>query len=614
MKGWRNMLLNHKLALSYGVLIMVFLLSGSFTLLSLYAYKKELSVATQAYIPLVVNTNKIERLTNQTMYFLWEYRTLGDRKYYNLSKSTLGELSTALLETNSIISVSSELYSLKAKLIRITQRVNDLSKVIDKTARIQVKLKANKQKLIAISPKFTFTAIKILNEGNNKLWQQLTHKVIPSIEAKNRYRKNHLINRVVDLGNESIISAFEAISFDNSDYLKTPLKSFKNIFFLLKVLDSLTFATPENADIKMIRNYFMLFQDDVYSLKANLSRDRELSIKRSEITNVVIHEARMMGHEGIQFAGKSLQDKYQNFDRLISVFYIGLVIILVLAIIFSILITRSITIPLAKSVKFAEEIASGNLDAAVQIDQKDEVGMLALSLKNMGVKLKQNMEELKQVEREMLSLSIETEEKERKRIAEDLHDSLGPLLSTIKLFINALKDTAITQEKKEYLINNSDEILVEAITIAKNISYNLLPNLISDFGLFMAIRSFCDRISEVSSICISYTSENYPSNLNRNLETMLFRIVKELINNTIKHAEASHIDINLFFDEEFLHIDYADNGKGFDFNYTRSNKCLGLVNIINRINYVKGNIEFITSPGNGIKVFILIDKKKLWTN
>ena len=606
------MLLNHKLALSYGVLILVFLLSGSFTLLSLHTYKKELSVATQAYIPLVVNTNKIERLTNQTMYYLWEYRTLGDRKYYNLSKSTLGELSNALLETKSIISVSSELYSLKAKLIRIRQRVNDLSKVIDETARLQVKLKANKQNLIAISPKFSFSAIKILNEGDNKLWQQLTLKVIPSIEAKNRYRKNHLINRVVDKGNESIISAFEAISFDNSDYLNTPLKSFKNIFFLLNVLDSLTVATQENADIILIRNYFKLFQNEVYSLKANLFKDHELSVKRSEITNVVIHEARMMGQEGIQFAGKSLQDKYQNFDRLISVFYIGLVIILVLAIIFSILITRSITIPLAKSVKFAEEIASGNLDAAVQIEQKDEVGMLALSLRNMGVKLKQNMEELKQVEREMLSLSIETEEKERKRIAEDLHDSLGPLLSTIKLFINALKDTTITQEKKEYLIDNSNEILVEAITTAKNISYNLLPNLISDFGLFMAIRSFCDRISEVSSISIHCSSENYPSNLNRNLETMLFRIVKELINNTIKHAEASAIEINLFFDEAFLHIDYADNGKGFDFNSARNNKCLGLVNIINRINYIKGNIDFITSPGNGSKVFILIDKKKLF--
>ena len=611
MKGWRNMLLNHKLALSYSLLIMVFWLSGSFTILRLYAYKKELSVATQTYIPLVAKANKIELLSNQTMYFLWEYTTLGDYKYYKLSKSTLDELSNVLLETNSIISVSSDLYLLKDKLIQITQRVSDLSHVIDETARVQVKLKANKQKLKAISPKFVFVARKIFNEGESELWQQLTHTVVSSKDAKNRHRKNHLINRVVDKGNMNMISAFEAISFDNPVYLKSSIKEFKDIFYLLKVLDAITVETPENADIKNIRNHFLLFQDEVNSLRANLTRHRELSIKRDEITNIVIHEARIMGHEGILFAGKALQDKYQNFDRLITFFYIGLFIILVIAIIFSVLITRSITIPLAKSVKFAEEIASGNFDASVQIDQKDEVGILALSLKNMAFKLKGNMADLKRVERKMLKLSIETEERERKRFAEDLHDSLGPLLSTIKLFINALKDPTLLQEKKDYLINSSDEILVEAISTAKNISYNLLPSVLSDFGLYMAIRSFCDKISEVSGIVIRYSAMDYPSNLNRHLESMLFRIVKELINNTIKHADASQIEIRLYFVEEFLHIDYSDNGKGFDYNSTRDDGRLGLVGILNRINYIKGNIDFVTSQGNGVNVSISVDKKNL---
>jgi signal transduction histidine kinase len=611
MTGWRNMLLNRKLALSYGVLILVFLLSGSFIILRLNAYKKELSTVTQAYIPLVANTNKIERLTNQTMYLLREYTTSGDRKYYKLSKSKMAELSDALLETDKIISVSSELYLLRAKLIRITQRVSDLSNVIDESAGIQDKLKENQQKLKSLSPRYTLAAKKILREGENELWQQLTRKVMTAKEAKDRYRKNHLILAVVDKANSNMISAFESISFDNPEYLNTTLHEFKHVFILLSVLDTLTTGTPENAKIKTIRDQFLLFEDEVFSLKANLTRYQELSVKQAEFADIVIHEATTMGQGGILFAGQTLQHKYQNFDRLITLFYIGLMITLVIAIVFSLLITRSITIPLAKSVKFAEEIASGNLDASVQIDQKDEVGMLALSLRNMGVKLKGNMDDLKRVEREMLSLSIETEEKERKRFAEDLHDSLGPLLSIIKLFINALKDSTLPQEKKDYLINNADEILLEAITTAKNISYNLLPSLLSDFGLYMAIRSFCDRIREVSGIDINYTCENYPTNLNRHLETMLFRVVKELINNTIKHAAASHIDIKLYFDAELLHIDYADNGKGFDIKINHHNECRGLVNILNRVNYIKGNIDFLTSQGNGVKVFISVDKKSL---
>ena len=578
---------------------------------SLNAYKKELSTVTQAYIPLVANTNKIERLTNQTMYMLREYTASGNRKYYDLSKSKMAELSDALVETNKIISVSSDLYLLRTKLIRITKKVSDLSNVIDESAGIQDKLKENQKKLKILSPRYTIAAKKILREGESDLWQQLTRKVMTAQEAKDRYRKNHLILAVVDKANMNLISAFEAISFANPEYLNTTLHEFKHVSILLAVLDTLTTGSPENAKIKTIKGQFLLFEDEVYALKANLTKYQELSVKQGEFAGIVINEATTMGQWGILFAGKTLQNKYQNFDRLITLFYIGLMITFVIAIVFSLLITHSITVPLAKSVKFAEEIASGNLDASVQIDQKDEVGMLALSLRNMGVKLKGNMDDLKRVEREMLSLSIQTEEKERKRFAEDLHDSLGPLLSIIKLFINALKDTSLPQEKKDYLINSADEILLEAISTAKNISYNLLPNLLSDFGLYMAIRSFCDRIKTVSDIAINYSSEDYPSDLNRHLETILFRILKELINNTIKHAAASQIDVRLYFDEELLHIDYSDNGKGFDINSAQNNESRGLVNILNRVHYINGNIDFVTSHGNGVKVFISVDRKSL---
>lgn len=612
MNWWKNLLLNKKLALSYGVLIIVFLLSGSFTILSFYAYKKELSVATSAYIPLVDNTNKIERVTNQTMFSLWEYTALGEQKYYELSKSTLAELSASLLETGRIISASPELYSLRVKLMRISQQVTDLNQVIDETANIQAKLKANQQSLKAIASSYTQTSKQFLNEGESELFRQLSNRITPAIEAKERHRKNRLISVVVDKGNTNMIAAFEAISFDNIEYLEPAFKAFDDIFILLNRMASITEGTPESADIRDINLLFIKFRDEVHILKDNLIKHRALSIKRGDIADAVINEARSMGEEGIILAGSAIQDKYKKFDNLITFFYIGLAITFIIALVFSILITRSITVPLAKSVKFAEEIASGNLDASVQIEQEDEVGMLALSLRNMGVKLKENLEELKQVEREMLSLSIETEEKERKRFAEDLHDSLGPLLSTIKLFINALKDSSLPQERKEYLINSAEDILLEAIATVKDIAYNLLPNLLSDFGLEMAIRSFCDKIKEVTNININYSSEGYSTNYNRHIETMLFRIVKELTNNTIKHASANSIDIKLYFDEEFFHIDYIDNGKGFDFNMARDNNQRGLINIFSRVNYLKGDIKYITSPGEGVKVSIKVEKKSLF--
>lgn len=196
-------------------------------------------------------------------------------------------------------------------------------------------------------------------------------------------------------------------------------------------------------------------------------------------------------------------------------------------------------------------------------------------------------------------------------MAEDLHDSLGPQLSIIKLYIDALKNQELGLEKKRYLIDSSEETIKEAIIQVKNIAYNLLPNLLSDFGLDMAIRSFCDKIMEVSTIGIDYTFIDYPSDLDRHVESMIFRVIKELLNNTLKHAEATKIDIQLYFDKDLLVVDYHDNGIGFDINSVKNNEGRGLTNINNRIDYISGRIDFGSESGKGMQVRIEVDRKYL---
>ncbi|MGE0077861.1 MAG: ATP-binding protein [Bacteroidales bacterium] len=613
MKWWRNLLLNKKLALSYGVVIITFLLLGSFTIFSLFDYRKELSVATNAYIPLVDNTNKIERLTNQTMFALWEYIALDDYRYYEQSKLALAELSDALLETDRIISGSSELQLLRTKLVSISRQVGELNRIIDETAEIQANLKSRQRNLNRIILSYSKTSKQFLSKGESELWQQLSGKNTLASNAKERHRRNRLINVIVDKGNANMIAAFEAISFNNLSYLDPVFKEFKNIFLLLNRMIVITEGTTEGADVKILYTLFLSFRNETFLLKDNLLKHRELSVRRGEVADAVIGEARIMGQEGITLAGMAIQDKYKKFDKLITFFYIGLAATFLIALVFSVVITRSITIPLAKSVTFAEEIASGNYDAFVQANQKDEVGMLVLSLKNMGERLKENMEYLKKAEREKLLLSIETEERERKRFAEDLHDSLGPLLSTTKLYINALKDSAQSEERRLNLINSAEETLFESIATVKEIAYNLLPNLLSDFGLDMAVRSFCCKVSEASSITIVYHSAEYPTNLNRHMETTLFRVIKELVNNTIRHAKADRIDVKLYFVDEFLCVDYIDNGVGFDFTKERSGDHRGLMNIFNRVHYLNGKIDFVTNPGGGVCVTIKVEKNKLLT-
>ena len=609
---WKNLLLGYKLAISYSVLILVFLFAGFFIGISLNKYKKELLFTTRAYIPLVENTNKIERLTNQSMNFLWEYSALGDMEYYNLSKNTLTELFKAITETDKIISISPQLLQLKSRLMRITNWGNELNTIIDETAEIQHKLQKNQKNLRKISQKFSKESQDFISKEEGKMYKDILNDTISSKELTKKHREIRRINLIERRGSRSMITALEAISSKNPEHLNSTIREFKYIFNLINSVDTLFTESYQYDYIVLFRQHFTQFQNELYSLRKNLNILKKLYVKQVETANVVIYEARAMGDDGIQLSGQAVKDNYLAFNRLGTVYILGLFIVVILAIIFSFLIMRSITVPLEKSVRFAEEIAAGNLDATVQIDNNDEVGILAKSLKNMGIRLNENMANLKKVEREMLTVSIETEEKERKRMAEDLHDSLGPLLSTIKLFINALKNSSLSDKKNQYLIDSTEDIISEAITSAKNIAHNLLPNLLSDFGLDTAIRSFCNQIKQATNLILNYSSNDYPSNYNRKVETTLFRIIKELLNNTIKHAEANQIDISMYLDEQFLRINYSDDGKGFEMdkkNKANNDSQRGLVNIFNRIKYINGSINIESSIGNGINVEIWIDKK-----
>lgn len=205
-----------------------------------------------------------------------------------------------------------------------------------------------------------------------------------------------------------------------------------------------------------------------------------------------------------------------------------------------------------------------------------------------------------------LNATIRTEEKERRRFAKDLHDDLGPLLSTIKMSVSALSNQKNLDNKNE-IIQNIDLVVDEAISSIKNISNNLSPHILTNFGLERAIKSFINKINLSKSVLIKYTSNIENLKIDETSEVIAYRTVCELINNTIKHAEASEININLEKNNNILNITYHDNGKGFDAEILNvDKKGMGLNNIQNRIKSIKGIFEISSSENQGIEVKIQI--------
>ncbi len=213
--------------------------------------------------------------------------------------------------------------------------------------------------------------------------------------------------------------------------------------------------------------------------------------------------------------------------------------------------------------------------------------------------------ERKVTERRILNAIIEAEERERNHFSRELHDGLGPVLSTIKLYFQWLADTP-EEEKRIGITEKGNRNIDEAILSLKEISNNLSPRVLNNNGIVPAIHNFIGRLNEIEKLSVDF-EYNAEVRFEKNVEITLYRITTELINNTIKYAMATKSSINLHFDEKLLKVyyKYTDNGKGFDINNILNNrKGLGMTNIIQRVNSLNGKLTMESRDGEGIKVEI----------
>ncbi len=190
---------------------------------------------------------------------------------------------------------------------------------------------------------------------------------------------------------------------------------------------------------------------------------------------------------------------------------------------------------------------------------------------------------------------ITTLEKERTRIAADLHDELGPLLSAIKFKINSV-DTA--DEDDQYQLNRASGHLDDLITRLREISANLMPNTLIRKGLVAALHQFVDNVAR-SSLQIQLNYGQLPD-INQEKSINIYRIVQEITHNTIKHARATHLVIDLSLKGNTLILKTEDNGVGFDYsNKARESAGLGLRNLKSRAEIMGGTFAVESRPGRG---------------
>ncbi len=204
----------------------------------------------------------------------------------------------------------------------------------------------------------------------------------------------------------------------------------------------------------------------------------------------------------------------------------------------------------------------------------------------------------------ILSATLRTEEKERSRFSKELHDGLGPLLSSARMSLSALPEEGLGGDQRE-IVQGVRHVVDEAIRSLREISNNLSPHVLGEFGLGKGVGNFVGRLAGLHDMRIDYRTNLTDERFDADVEVILYRVVCELVNNSLKHSGAADATIELTYNGEAILLTYSDNGCGFNPSSVEGTG-MGLSNIASRIGTLNGELDLRGARGEGMSARIRV--------
>jgi signal transduction histidine kinase len=216
-------------------------------------------------------------------------------------------------------------------------------------------------------------------------------------------------------------------------------------------------------------------------------------------------------------------------------------------------------------------------------------------------KLKRMDDEHKQ---HIINSNLQTLELERQRFAEDLHDEIGASLSAIRLYVGSI-DNQVNDDHIKDQLKEVKHTIDQSMVSTRRIAHNIFPPGLEIMGLSKIVEDLVQQLHLTHKLKVDITTESQMPKLNYQKELILYRVLQELFNNTIKHAEAKKVNLQFSCKNGFYLITYSDDGKGFNMNDLQFSG-IGLSNLNNRVNMIGGTYQVITAPSEGFYVEISV--------
>lgn len=292
---------------------------------------------------------------------------------------------------------------------------------------------------------------------------------------------------------------------------------------------------------------------------------------------------------------RELRDRFLFFTLIISL------------IVFTItyLIANKIANPLLKLKKAAEKIGKGEYDERLEVNSNDEIGMLTQTLNEMADQILRKENELISEKSNRMKQVIDAQEKERERLSRELHDGIGQIFIALKLKLEA----SLNEVDNEKMLNEVLEDLDRTIIEIRRISNDLMPSVLKEFGLKVAIKKLIKEYNRISDIefQIDWSIEN--DQLSKNSSIHIFRILQEALSNALRHSKAKNVDIIIRESDERVIFEIKDNGIGF--SKPENEFGNGIHNMKERVSILQGIFELSSKENMGTKINIIFYKHRI---
>ncbi|MFP4085077.1 MAG: methyl-accepting chemotaxis protein, partial [Desulfonatronovibrio sp.] len=371
----KNIKLGLKMGLGFGLLILIACVLGAMAVWNMSTAEKGAERMAAAYIPEVGAANELERNAQQVMYAVRGYGFTEENSYLEQGREGLAQLRSSLDEAANLAEAQS-LPALEENSRTARDRVNEYEDLVDQTEAAIKRKNTDRENMDAAAAQFMESAATFLTSQNEAMKSEIDQE--STIDALNeRLEKITEINNVIDLGNSVRISAWRAQAERNPQAIEQGLEVFPKIQQILDTIESLTRMDVDLRQISAIREASDNYAGAMESLLSNWRDLDQLGNERTRVGEGVVDAAEQAAQAGMDQTQAIANSSVEDLGQASNIMVIGLVIALFLGILIAVILTKAITRPVAKGVAFSGEMAEGDLTSSLDIDQKDEIGVLA---------------------------------------------------------------------------------------------------------------------------------------------------------------------------------------------------------------------------------------------